>query len=117
MGTGTLEAKQKAIISPKISGRLHEVHFDEGDTVQADDVLFQLDDTEVKQQAEMAKVGVAAAKAGLNRCEADRNQAQAVFKQAEQNHERVAMLIKSNAASATDMDNVAVQLYVMYRYR
>ncbi len=99
MGTGTLEAKQKAIISPKISGRLQDVRVDQGDTIQAGDVLFQLDDTELKQQAEMAKVGVAAAKAGLNRFEADQNQAQAVFKQAEQNHERVAMLIKSNAAS------------------
>ena len=112
MGTGTLEARQKAIISPKISGRLHQVRFDQGDTVQAGDVLFQLDDTELKQQAEMAKVGVAAAKAGLNRFEADQNQAQAVFKQAEQNHERVAMLIKSNAASPTDMDKAREQMDV-----
>ena len=112
MGTGTLEAKQKAIISPKISGRLQDVRVDQGDTIQAGDVLFQLDDTELKQQAEMAKVGVAAAKAGLNRFEADQNQAQAVFKQAEQNHERVAMLIKSNAASPTDMDKAREQMDV-----
>jgi len=112
MGTGTLEAKQKAIISPKISGRLQEVRVDQGDTVQAGDVLFQLDDTELNQQVEMAKVGVAAAKAGLNRFEADQNQAQAVFKQAEQNHERVAMLAKSNAASATDMDKAREQMDV-----
>ena len=112
MGTGTLEAKQKAIISPKISGRLQEVRVDQGDTVQTGDVLFQLDDTELNQQVEMAKVGVAAAKAGLNRFEADQNQAQAVFKQAEQNHERVAMLIKSNAASATDMDKAREQMDV-----
>lgn len=112
MGTGTLEAKQKAIISPKISGRLHEVRFDQGETVQAGDVLFQLDDTELNQQVEMAKVGVAAAKAGLNRFEADQNQAQAVLKQAKQNHERVEMLIKSNAASATDMDKAREQMDV-----
>ncbi len=112
MGTGTLEAKQKAIVSPKISGRLQEVRVDQGDTVQAGDVLFQLDDTELNQQVEMAKVGVTAAKAGLNRFEADQNQAQAVFKQAEQNHERVAMLIKSNAASATDMDKAREQMDV-----
>jgi HlyD family secretion protein len=112
MGTGTLEAKQKAIISPKISGRLHEVRVDQGDTVQAGDILFQLDDTELNQQVEMAKVGVAAATAGLNRFSADQNQTQAVFKQAEQNHERVAMLIKSSAASATDMDKAREQMDV-----
>lgn len=112
MGTGTLEAKQKAIISPKISGRLHEVRVDQGDTVQAGDILFQLDDTELNQQVEMAKVGVAATRAGLNRFAADQNQAQAVFKQAEQNHERVAMLIKSSAASATDMDKAREQMDV-----
>ena len=112
MGTGTLEAKQKAIISPKISGRLHEVRVDQGDTVQVGDILFQLDDTELKQQVEMANVGVAAAKAGLNRFEADQNQAQAVLTQAEQNHERIAMLIKSNAASATDMDKAREQMDV-----
>lgn len=112
MGTGTLEAKQKAIISPKISGRLHDVRFDQGDTVQAGDILFQLDDSELGQQVEMAKVGVSAAKAGLNRFEADQSQAQAVFKQAQQNHERVAALIKSNAASATDMDKAREQMDV-----
>jgi RND family efflux transporter MFP subunit len=112
MGTGTLEAKQKAIISPKISGRLHEVKVDQGDTVEAGDILFQLDDTELMQQVDMANVGVAAAKAGLNRFEADQNQAQAVLKQAEQNHERVATLIKSNAASATDMDKAREQMDV-----
>lgn len=112
MGTGTLEAKQKAIISPKISGRLHDVRFDQGDTVQEGDILFQLDDSELRQQVEMAKVGVAAAKAGLNRFEADQSQAQAVFKQAQQNHERVAALIKSNAASATDMDKAREQMDV-----
>ena len=112
MGTGTLEAKQKAIISPKISGRLHDVRVDQGGTVQAGDILFQLDDTELKQQVEMANVGVAAARAGLNRFEADQNQAQAVLTQAEQNHERVAMLAKSNAASATDMDKAREQMDV-----
>ena len=81
MGTGTLEAKQKAIVSPKISGRIQDVCVEQGDTVQAGDVLFQLDDTELNQQVEMAKVGVGAAKAGLNRFEADLNQAQAVLRQ------------------------------------
>lgn len=112
MGTGTLEAKRKAIISPKISGRLHEVRVDQGATVAAGDVLFQLDDTELRQQVEMAKVGVAAAKAALDRFEADRNQARAVLKQSEQNHDRVATLIKSNAASQTDMDKAREQMDV-----
>ncbi|MCA9170212.1 MAG: biotin/lipoyl-binding protein, partial [Planctomycetales bacterium] len=36
MGTGTLEARVSASISPKISGRLLDVHVDQGDRVAKD---------------------------------------------------------------------------------
>ena len=72
MGTGTLEARTKAILSPRISGRLTEVSADQGDEVEAGRVMMRLDDSELKQQVEMAKVSIAAAKAALNRFEADK---------------------------------------------
>ena len=46
MGTGTLEARTKAILSPKISGRLVEVSADQGDEIEAGRVIMRLDDIE-----------------------------------------------------------------------
>lgn len=42
MGTGTLEARVKATISPKIAGRIGQVLVDQGDRVTADTLLVQL---------------------------------------------------------------------------
>ena len=41
MGTGTLEAHFKSIISPRIAGRLKEVLVDQGDVVKSGDLLVQ----------------------------------------------------------------------------
>lgn len=54
MGTGTLlERRTKAILSPKISGRLVEVSADQGDEVEAGRPVMRLDDSELKQQVDM----------------------------------------------------------------
>jgi HlyD family secretion protein len=112
MGTGTLEARQKAIISPKISGRLLEVLADQGEEVEAGRLLFRLDDSELKQQVEMAQLSIAAAKAALDRFEADRTQARAILAQAENDHARIVTLTKSNAATVTDLEKSREQLDV-----
>lgn len=104
MGTGTLEARTKAIISPRIAGRLVKVYVDQGDTVEAGQPLLSLDDNELKQQVAMARVSIAVAKAGINRVEADRNQTVAVLTQAETDFTRIQQLVKSNAASASELD-------------
>ncbi|MBI2478435.1 MAG: biotin/lipoyl-binding protein, partial [Planctomycetia bacterium] len=44
MGTGTLEARVKTVISPKISGRIREIHVDQGDRVTAGQLLVRLDE-------------------------------------------------------------------------
>lgn len=40
MGTGTLEARVKATVSPKISGRISRVLVDQGDNVTAGQLLL-----------------------------------------------------------------------------
>lgn len=112
MGTGTLEARTKAILSPKISGRLIEVSADLGDEVDAGRVIMRLDDIELKQQVEMAKVSIAAAKAALNRFEADKTQTTAILTLAENDHARIVTLSKSNAATVSDLEKSAEQLDV-----
>jgi multidrug efflux pump subunit AcrA (membrane-fusion protein) len=51
VGTGTLEARVKATISPKISGRSGSVLVDQGDRVTAEQRLVRLDDAEWHQCA------------------------------------------------------------------
>ncbi|HRA88680.1 MAG TPA: efflux RND transporter periplasmic adaptor subunit, partial [Planctomycetaceae bacterium] len=110
MGTGTLEARLKAIISSRISGRIVEVSADLGDKIATGDPLIRLDDGELKQQVEMAKVSVSAAKAALDRFQADKSQAAAVLVQAENDHARIQKLFQSKAASAADLDKSREQV-------
>lgn len=42
--TGSLVANKSVIITPRASGYIKKIFFQEGDTVKANDVLFQLDD-------------------------------------------------------------------------
>jgi HlyD family secretion protein len=67
MGTGTLEARVKSTISPKIAGRIHEILVDQGSTVTSGQPLFTLDDAELKQQVEIAQATTAMWQASLAR--------------------------------------------------
>ena len=49
MGTGTLEARIRTTISPKIQGRIAEVLVDQGSVVKAGQLLVRLDDEELAQ--------------------------------------------------------------------
>jgi HlyD family secretion protein len=93
MGTGTLEARVKSTVSPKIAGRIEQLVADQGDLVQAGQLLFTLDDAELKQQVEIARANIASAEAALERLQADRAQMAAILEQAQNNHERVQKLV------------------------
>ena len=112
MGTGTLEARVKSTISPKIAGRVHEICVDQGDRVQAKQLLFTLDDAELKQQVEIAQATIDAWNASLERLKADQGQAEAVMKLARQSFERTKNLVAKKVASAEDMDKATEQLQV-----
>jgi multidrug resistance efflux pump len=62
--SGTLEADQIAI-APEIGGRVSEVRVKEGDTVNAGDVLVQLDPALVDAQIQQARAALATATANL----------------------------------------------------
>jgi HlyD family secretion protein len=104
MGTGTLEPRVKATISPKISGRIKEVLADQGDRVVAGKLMVRLDDEELNQQVEIAKANVDSARATIDRLKADKDRALAVFSQARLNYSRVQKLVTTRAASGEEMD-------------
>jgi HlyD family secretion protein len=112
MGTGTLEARVKTTISPRIQERLAEVLVDQGDPVKSGQLLARLDDAETKQQVAIAEASLAAARATVERVRADEARAQAVLQQAQLDHQRVADLIATKVAAQSDFDKAVESLRV-----
>jgi RND family efflux transporter MFP subunit len=59
--TGTVHARESAVISAQVVGRIQQVLVHEGDTVRAGQTLAVLDDAALRTQVAQAKAGVVAA--------------------------------------------------------
>jgi RND family efflux transporter MFP subunit len=112
MGTGTLEARVKTTISPRIQERLADVLVDQNDSVAAGQLLARLDDGELKQQVEVTTAALVAARASLDRVKTDEARALAVEKQAWLEHQRVSDLLATKISSQADFDKTMEQLNV-----
>lgn len=112
VGTGTLQARVKAGVSPKIQGRLVEVRVDQNDAIGAGQLLARLDDSELRRQVEVAQANLAAARASAQRVRADEARAEAVLKQARLEYERVTVLLTNRIASESERDKGTEQLRV-----
>jgi len=112
MGTGTLEARVKTTISPRIQERLAEVLVDQNDRVAAGQLLARLDDGELKQQVEVATATLAAARATVERVKTDEARAVAVEKQAQLTYKRVSDLVATKITSQEDLDKAVETLQV-----
>lgn len=112
LGTGTLEARVSATISPKISGRIVQLLVDQGQRVSANDLLIRLDDDELKQQVAIADANIEAARAAIERLKADKDRALAVDQQARRNSQRVQSLLEKNATSRDEVDKATEALAV-----
>ena len=112
MGTGTLEARVKTTISPRIQERLAEVLVDQGDRVSAGQLLARLDDGELKRQVEVAEASLASAKATADRVRVDEARAQAVEQQARQDHKRISDLVATKVSSQAELDKAVEQMHV-----
>jgi HlyD family secretion protein len=112
MGTGTLEARVKTTISPRIQERLAEVLVDQGDAVKSGQLVARLDDAETKQQVAIADATLIAARATVERVRSDEATAQAVLKQAQQDHQRSIELLAVKITSQADFDKTAETLHV-----
>lgn len=104
MGTGTLEARVRNAVSPKISGRLVSVLVDQGDRVTKGQLLATLDDGDLKQQVEIAKAEVALTRATVDRSAMDIVRAEATAVLARSELTRVTQSRQSNAVSVTEVD-------------
>lgn len=64
-----LSDSEVAII-PKVSGTVKNVYVNIGDAVKAGDILFEIDDTDLRLQAQQAEAGLQAAQSGLHAAQA-----------------------------------------------
>jgi HlyD family secretion protein len=112
MGTGTLEARVKTVISPRIQERLAEVLVDQNDAVRAGQLLARLEDGELKMQVEVASASLAGARATLERVKTDEARALAVVKQAQLDHKRSSELLTNQISSQSDFDKAVEQMNV-----
>ncbi|HSA03311.1 MAG TPA: biotin/lipoyl-binding protein, partial [Candidatus Paceibacterota bacterium] len=102
MGTGTLEARVKTTISPRLQERLAEVLVDQNDAVRSGQLLARLDDGELRQQVQVAEAALAAARASVDRMRAEEARAQAVLRLARLENQRVADLWQNRVAAQAD---------------
>jgi len=112
MGTGTLEARVKTTISPRIQERLAEVLVDQGDAVKSGQLLARLDDSETRQQVAIAEATLSAARATAERVRADQARAEAVLRQSQLDHQRATELLAGKIAAQADFDKTAEALHV-----
>lgn len=112
MGTGTLEAKVQSVVGAKISGRISELLVDQGDSILAGDVLVRLDDSELRQQVEIARSANEAAQATVDRSRSDTSRTQAILDQAELEYQRNSKLSAGKIIPANELDKVRMSLKV-----
>lgn len=112
MGTGTLEAHVEATISTKISGRLAKVDVDQGDQVEAEQIVGRLDDDDLKHEVEIEEANVDARKATVERLQADIVHAKATLELATTNESRQRQLAAAKALSQEEFDQAVEALAV-----
>ena len=76
---GTLEAEQTVSIGSELSGIVEKVMVDVNDVVKANDVLIELDTSNLKASVEKAKASLASAQASQKEAQATLKEAQAKY--------------------------------------
>lgn len=87
---GAVQAEDQAALGFKVGGQLAQLMVEVGDTVEAGQVLAQIDATELRLQ--------------LSKAEAALSQARASARVAQSNRDRIEALYVNNNASAADLD-------------
>ncbi|HPO11981.1 MAG TPA: efflux RND transporter periplasmic adaptor subunit [Candidatus Hydrogenedentes bacterium] len=102
---GNVEAKNKAVVTPRIGGPITEFYVDEGDTVEAGKTkLFQIDSLRVEKALEISKQDLALAQCGQREAQANLERMQADFDKAEIDFKRFKRLREQNAVTPDAME-------------
>lgn len=103
-GNGTVEAKVVVGVSSKITGRIVELHADQGDRVKRGQLLARLENDDVLQQERQSEAGVNKSAASLSVEQANLQKARANQALAEKNARRFRTLADKNLVSRLEAD-------------
>jgi HlyD family secretion protein len=103
-GNGTVEAKVVVGISSKITGRIVELHADQGDHVKRGQLLARLESDDLVQQQLQSEAGVNRAASNLNVEQAGLEKARANLVLAEKNARRFKNLAEKNFVSRLEAE-------------
>jgi HlyD family secretion protein len=104
MGTGTLEAKVSAVISPRLAGLLTNVLVDQGDRVSRGQLLATLYVGDLNEQARVADADVKVALAAIDQANAQISAASATAQEARSSFGRVSRLVEHGVVSHDEFD-------------
>ena len=100
--SGYVSSERRSVIAPKIAGRLDRLQVQEGQKVQAGEVIARLDDSDERVQLAHAQAQVAAAQAQLAAAQANAIQAHDRFRRNEQ-------LARAGALAQLDLEALRAQ--------
>jgi RND family efflux transporter MFP subunit len=95
--SGYVTARRQATVSSKVTGKVMEIFIEEGMEVEENQVLAQLDDSNVKARFALAE-------AQLNSARTAVKETAALLREAELNLERTRQLVDQQLASAAELD-------------
>lgn len=96
---GSLRAKERVDVTPRVSGRLVERRVDLGDAIAAGEVVARLDDDEIRQQVQQAEASLRVSRAAVE-------QRQAELENAELELERASGLLETGLIAPQGFEQV-----------
>ena len=109
MGTGTLEARVSAAISPRVGGLLTSVLVDQGDRVKRGQLLATLYDGDLTAQVRMGQADVTVARATVDQAAAQKAAAAASAQEAHASYSRASQLVANSLVSRDEFDKALRQ--------
>lgn len=101
--SGTVIAKNQVLLYPEISGRIAEVHVQNGDSVEKGAPLVSLEDNQYREQVEQAKANLRINQARLK-------QAQARYQELEAQYKRTKKLSEKELSSELELETIEAQM-------
>jgi len=108
--TGYVTARRQATVSAKITGKVRDVRIEEGQHVEAGDILATLDDSEARVDANLRRAQVAAARAQLDEAKASSANAELEYKRQRDMSERKLTSISALDAARAQSEALAARV-------
>ena len=108
--TGYVTARRQATVSAKITGKVRDVRIEEGQHVEAGEILATLDDSEARVDANLRRAQVAASRAQLDEAKASSANADREYKRQQDMAERKLTSVSALDAARTQSEALAARV-------